>query len=249
MEIDWVTFTLEIVNFLILVWILQRFLYKPILQTIARRKAAIEKTLADAKSLHREAEDMEQRYRDRLAVWEEEKARLRVQAEGEVAAERARRMTALERLLAQEKEKHQALERRQWDDQRKQLEQEALVQGADFAARLLARLAAPELEKRLLRMVLEDLPQHAGDIAKEIHQVHANGEVPVNVASAFPLAEIERRDLEQGLRAVIGAKYSATYSVDPQLQAGLRIGIGPWVLRANLQDELKFFAETSHRAA
>jgi F-type H+-transporting ATPase subunit b len=248
-QINWVTFTLEIVNFLILVWILQRFLYKPILQSIARRKAAIEKTLADAKSLHKEAEDMEQRYRDRLAVWEEEKARLRMQAEGEVAAERARRMTALQHTLTQEREKHRALEQRQWDDQRKQLEQEALAQGAEFAARLLARLAAPDLEKRLLRMVLEDLPQHTDDVAKETRQLRANGEIPVNVASAFPLAENERRELEQGLRAVIGSTYSATYSVDPQLQAGLRIGIGPCVLRANLQDELKFFAETSHRAA
>lgn len=249
MEIDWFTFTLEIVNFLILVWILQRFLYKPILQTIALRKAAIEKTLADAKALRTEAEDMERRYRDRLAVWEEEKTRLRAQAEGEVAAERARRMTTLQRSLAQEKEKHRAQEQRQWADQRRQLEQEALAQGAEFAARLLARLAAPELEKRLLRMLLEDLPQHADDIAKETRQVLANGEVAVNVTSAFPLPEDGRRELEQRLRAMIGANCSPTYSVDPRLQAGLRIGIGPWVLRANLQDELKFFSETSHRAA
>ncbi len=48
MELNWTTFALEIVNFLILVWILKRFLYKPVLEAIARRKTAIDKTLSDA---------------------------------------------------------------------------------------------------------------------------------------------------------------------------------------------------------
>ena len=41
---------LEVVNFLVLVWMLKRFLYKPVLEAIAQRKAAIDKTLSDAAS-------------------------------------------------------------------------------------------------------------------------------------------------------------------------------------------------------
>ena len=40
MQIDWTTFALEIINFLVLVWILKRFLYRPVLDTLARRRAA-----------------------------------------------------------------------------------------------------------------------------------------------------------------------------------------------------------------
>ena len=39
MTLSWPTFILEIVNFLVLVWILKRFLYQPILQAIEERKA------------------------------------------------------------------------------------------------------------------------------------------------------------------------------------------------------------------
>ena len=53
MQLDWSTFILEILNFLILVWILKRFLYKPILTMIAERKAAIEQTLATSERTSR----------------------------------------------------------------------------------------------------------------------------------------------------------------------------------------------------
>lgn len=248
MEIDWVTFTLEIVNFLILVWILQRFLYKPILQTIARRKSAIEKTLADAKARQAEAEELERRYRDRLAVWEEEKAALRTQAEAEAETERARRLEALQQTLAQEREKHRALEQRQLSDRRNQLEQTALAQGAQFAEKLLARFAAPELETQLVHMVLQDLSQLPDDLVQEAHRTPPDAPIQVKIASAFPLPETERGALAQRLRDLLGANCALTHDVDPQLLAGLRIAIGPWVVRANLQDELQFFAETSHRA-
>ena len=249
MELDWVTFTLEIVNFLVLIWILQHFLYKPVMQTIARRKAAIDQTLADAKTRQADAENLERRYQDRLTVWEEEKARLRMQAETEVEAERTRRMAVLEQTLVREQEKHRALEQRQLSAQRQKLEHAALAQGAQFAAHLLARLAAPDLERRLVQMVVEDLPKLPEDIAQSVRQARPNSGYQVDVASAFPLAPAERDALERGLRAVTGADSATAYSVDAQLLAGLRVAVGPWILRANLQDELAFFAEASHRVA
>ena len=39
MELDWTTFVLEVINFLVLVWILRRYLYRPVLNTLAARKA------------------------------------------------------------------------------------------------------------------------------------------------------------------------------------------------------------------
>ncbi len=55
MELDWSTFLLQIINFLVLVWILNRFLYQPVMKVIAERKAAVEKTLADSERARAEA--------------------------------------------------------------------------------------------------------------------------------------------------------------------------------------------------
>ena len=48
MQFDWTTFALEIVNFLVLVWILRRFLYRPVTDVIARRAAEVEHRLTGA---------------------------------------------------------------------------------------------------------------------------------------------------------------------------------------------------------
>ncbi|MFZ1828872.1 MAG: F0F1 ATP synthase subunit B, partial [Candidatus Competibacteraceae bacterium] len=95
MAIDWTTFTLEIINFLVLVWLLKRFLYQPVLETLARRRAGIERTLSEAREVEIRADALRTQFENRLADWEQEKAALRVGFEQELTAERSRQMQAL----------------------------------------------------------------------------------------------------------------------------------------------------------
>ena len=56
MQIDWITFVAQIFNLFILVWILKRFLYQPILDVIEKRKNEINEKIDSATSLQRQAE-------------------------------------------------------------------------------------------------------------------------------------------------------------------------------------------------
>jgi F-type H+-transporting ATPase subunit b len=244
---DWLTFTLEIVNFLVLVWILKRFLYQPVLQTIARRKAGIEQSLEDAAARTQTAETLAAHYRDRLAEWEQEKQALRTQAAAEVDAERTRRMAALQDALDTETERQRAVTAREAEDQRRQLEYAATAQGARFAARLLERLATPELEGRLIALVLEDLAQLPAARRQALRDACRDGPGPVLVSSGFALPGTDREALLGALAQGLPAPPAAEFAVDPRLLAGVRVEIGPWVLQANLRDELAHFAEDAHR--
>ena len=247
MQLDWVSFALQIVNFLALVWILQRFLYRPVLQAIARRRAAIEQTLADAGARQTQAEALEQQYRDRLGAWEREKADLRAAALAQVEAERAQRMAALQQALDGEREKRLVVEQRQQREQQRRLAEEAAAQGARFAARLLARVAAPEVEARLVGMACEDLAALPEAQREAIGAACREAGGRVRVASAFRLGEDARRALLERLRAVVQPALEADFEQDAGLVAGLRIAIGSWVLRANVRDELVYFAEGAAR--
>jgi len=55
LQIDWLTVAAQIVNFLVLIWLLQRFLYKPITNAMRRREERIEDRLAEAKEAREEA--------------------------------------------------------------------------------------------------------------------------------------------------------------------------------------------------
>jgi len=123
-HIDWLTVTAQIVNFLILVWLLQRFLYRPITRAMALREARIEARLADAKSARQDAENEAQAWRDkqqdlddrRSAVIEEarrEAESMRDRLEAEIRAEMEERRGAWAEHLQEERaELEQALRKR-----------------------------------------------------------------------------------------------------------------------------------------
>ena len=243
MEFDWTTFALEIVNFLVLVWILKRFLYKPVTNAIAARKAAIEKTLAEARAVETAARSFKLQYENRMTDWESEKSKARAQLEKELEAERVRLRNSLQVSLAEERDRDRALEQRHAMEVRRELEEGAVVEGARFAARLLSRVACAELEERIRAMLIEELPRLKQSELQSLRMACQQTDARVTIASCYPLGEGERSALAQALDRLAARSVACEFAQDPELIAGLRISIGPWVLRCNLQDELKFFAE------
>jgi len=248
-ELNWTTFSLEILNFLILVWILKHFLYKPVLNVIAARRAKIEKTLTDAKAIEAEAQALKSQYETRQAEWQQEKDAARAKLAQEMVAERDRLTAVLESSLAEQREKAGVLEERQRGEWRRATEEKAIAHGAAFVARLLARVASPELEARLIDVTLEDLRQFPADQARSLVSGAGTASLAANVASAYRMDGERRKTLDNLLAALMGAKLALHFSEDPDLLAGLRVNVGSWVLHGNLHDELKFFSAADGRAS
>lgn len=246
MELNWSTFVLEIINFLVLVWILKRFLYKPVTEVIARRRAAIEKTLSDAQAMQSEAQTLKGQYESRLADWEREREKARLQLLDEIKAERARLMAALQAELAQEREKNRVLEQRRLDEVRRGMEAEATAQGGEFAARLLSRLASPELEGTIIAMVVEDLPALPEERKQTLRAACRESVSKVKITSAYPIDSEWRERLTRGMSELAGEAVSCEFIQDKSVIAGVRIAVGPWILRASLQDELEAFTKATY---
>ena len=242
MELSWPTFLLEIVNFLVLVWILKRFLYKPILQAIEQRKTLIEKNLADAQARQSEAEALEQQFQKRLADWENEKEKLRAGIIEEIAARRAQLLAALDDSLKQERDKARVLEERRLSELRSNAEAAGIASGVQFTARVLNRAAGAELEAKLITLALEDLESLPEDQIEDLRSACRNADLQIKVTSAFAISAAQRDAIERELRKLTQDSADVQFAEDSRLRAGLRISIGPWVLRANLSDELEFFA-------
>ncbi len=249
MALNWSTFLLEIVNFLVLVWLIKRYLYRPVRQIVDRRREEIETRLAEAETLRQNAEATQKRYESRLAEWEAEKQQARERLTQELEAERKRRLDTLVKELEAERNKAEELWERDKKEQARHLEEQALSLGAAFVAKLLQRLADRHLHQRLLAQVLEDLARWPAETAAGLRRVFQDNPAPVKVISAFALDEDERLGVGMTLNRLLGAGVEPAFAVDPDLLAGVRIDLGAYVLRANLNDELEFFAHgyDSHR--
>jgi F-type H+-transporting ATPase subunit b len=245
-ELNWSTFILEIINFLVLVWILKHFFYKPVLEVIAQRQAGIEKKLTEAKDMQASAEQLQTQYKGRLADWEQERQQARDTLSQEIEAERTRKLAELQALLEQEKEKVKVKEARLLADEQHKMEQTALKQGARFATYLLKQAAGPETEARLIELVIGTLSQQPAERIEVLRNTYGQTPESIKISSAFPISAKQRQQLKQALVSVTGLELPIHYQEDNDLVAGIAITIGAWVLAANLRDELHGFMELSH---
>lgn len=248
MEIDWTTFVLEIVNFLALVWILKRFLYRPILEVIARRRAGVEQTLDVARQSEARAAELKAQFENRLADWEREKAALRAGLESELAAERTRQQQALTQALTEERERQRAQEAHRQGELQRELETQAIALASRFATRLLSRLAGPALEARLVEVFIEDLAQLPEDQLAGLRSAAQTPAIRVLIASAFALDADQRRRIAAAIDDRLGRPLDLACQEDARLLAGLRVAVGPWQLDLSLAGELAAFAAAANHA-
>ena len=214
MGLDWSTFLLELFNFLILIWILKRFLYAPVKAAIEARRERVESVLAQANARREEADRMGQAYEARREAWEQERAQARAALDRELAAERARRLDALQAELQGRRDKAAILDERQAREAERHNQEAALSLAAGFGSRLLGRLADQALEARLLAMVIEDLPSLSPGHREALTATAGTEAASVQVRSAYPLNDDQRTALEAALSQAAG-------------QGGLRYAVRP----------------------
>lgn len=242
MELSWTTFVLEVINFLVLVWVLKRLFYAPVKRVIAARRAAVEKTLQDAESSKREAQELQSKYEGRLQEWELEKERQKEEFRKELGVERTKQLKLTESLVAEEREKAVAQEEKQDAERRMNEEREAMKQALVFAACILKDMACPELEAKIVDLVARQFSTCGAEgLPSSASQSWDHG-AAVRVRSAYPLTEPQRETLIAVLKNRLGAGAPVEFGVDGNLLAGLEIMLGSYVVRANLRDELDYFS-------
>jgi F-type H+-transporting ATPase subunit b len=152
----------------------------------------------------------------------------------------------LQAILEQERKKAQVTEQRRQGDAVRRIEETALVQGARFATRLLEQASGPDTQARLVELLTTGLGKLPAERIEALQNSHGKPLEAIVVVSAFALADDQRQRLQDTLSAIAGADTPVRFEEDSALLAGVRITIGPWVLGANLQDELKGFTELAY---
>ncbi len=246
MELDPLTIVLEIINFLVLIWLLKRFLFKPVKAAIARRQQDLEQAQLDARQQEQKAAALKQELQGKIDAWEQEKAEQQQDLQNQLSQQREQALEKVRAAAEAEKQRlHSVLEQDRAalaESTRRQAQQGAL----QLTGQLLQRLAGADLDQALLTMLLEDV--HKLPAAERERLANAlRHQNELQVTSARPLTDIQQQQLQQTLTAALGHPVKLQPTVDDQLISGLRLSIGPLILHANLADELEFFkAELQH---
>nr|WP_295837740.1 F0F1 ATP synthase subunit delta [uncultured Azospirillum sp.] len=236
MHIDGWTLLLQAVNFLILVWLLHRFLYRPILAVIAERQAATERVRTEAEAARQAAETARQTLEAQRTALPAERDRLIAAARAEAEAERA---ALLEKARG---EADHALEeaRSRLADERAQALDALQRHAADLGTQLATRLLRDAPANALTRPLLEDACAAVEALSGPQRHSLADGidPVPVRLAAAGPLSDDDTALARDRLAAALGRPVALELVEDPSLIAGVELHFAHSVVRRSWKQTL-----------
>jgi len=223
MLIDWFTVTAQVVNFLILVWLLKRFLYRPILDAIDAREKRIALALADADAKKTEAEKERDAFRHKNEEFDQQRAVLLSQATDEAKAERLRLLDA-----AREESDSLRAKRQEALISEQQSLDEALARRAQeevfaIARKALADLAGATLEERMADVFLRRLREMDDAAMAGLKSAFKASSSPLLVRTAFTLAPAQSAAIETALKETLGGEMQIQFETAPDLVSGIEI--------------------------
>jgi F-type H+-transporting ATPase subunit b len=237
MHLDWWTLALQTVNFAVLVWLLHRFLYRPVLRLIESRKAEVQQQYADAKAAEVSADA-------RLAAVEAERAGIAAERDAalKAAAAQIEEMTAARRAQS-EREARALLEggRKTLASERQQAladaQQLALELGAQFAQQLLAAVPMALRAEAWIGSIEQYLRDLAPPERDALRRQLAAGAALI-VATAAPLPSTTADSWRERLRALLGKTLTVDFEVRPELIAGAELRFPTAALRFSWESAL-----------
>jgi F-type H+-transporting ATPase subunit b len=223
MLIDWFTVGAQALNFLILVCLLKRFLYKPILNAIDAREKLIAKELADADVKKAEAQKERDEFQKKKEAFDQQRTALLAKATDEAKVERQRLLDEARKAADALSAKHQDALRSDAQNLKQAISR--LTQKEVFAItrKALADLATVSLEERMGDVFdrrLRELNGHAKIVLGEA--LKKNSE-PALVRSTFELPASQRAAIQNALNETFSAEIQLRFETAPDLVSGIEL--------------------------
>lgn len=254
MSIDWVTVVAQTVNFLILVWLLHRFLYAPITKAVRARESRIQERLDEAAESRRFSKAEDERLRSEWDRLSQERTALLAKAQAEAAETKV----ALERQARAETAELRETWRREIEGEREafiaNLRESTARQFFVVAREAIGNLAGQALDDALVDRFAEQLealdPRRLQSLTDEAEEEHFE----VTLASSHPVIDQAKERIASVVCERLSPKINITYAVDERLAFGVELIIGGQTVAWGLdgyfkQLEEQMLAELAHASS
>jgi F-type H+-transporting ATPase subunit b len=222
MLIDWFTVGAQVVNFVILVWLLKRFLYKPILDAIDAREKRIAAEFADADRKKADAQGQRDEFENKSRAFDEQRGALLTKATDEAKTER-------ERLLDEARKESEGVRAREANQRRDdgarlsgEIARLAKEEVFGITRKTLADLATATLEERMAEVFTRRLHEMDGN-AKEALAAALRSSEPALVRSTFDLPNAQKADIQNALNVSFSAEVRLRFETAKEALCGIEL--------------------------
>ncbi len=240
MLVDWFTVGAQVLNFVVLVWLMKRFLYQPVLEAIAAREKRIADQIAAAAAKETQAATERKTFEDKNAAFDQQRAGLldkataHATAEGLRLADEARK--AADALAAQ---RQQALA-----TQAAHLQQLIAGRAAHevfaVARKTLTDLANVSLEERMVEVFTRRLSELPGPARDQLGAVLNEGVESALVRSHFELDADQHGAIRNAVNVAFSADVPLRFETAGDTVCGIELSAGgqklAWTIDGYLRD-------------
>ncbi len=223
---DWFTLAAQIMNFLILVFLLKHFLYNKIIEVMEKRKQRIASKLDEAQQKKESAEQKVQEYDSKLEELETTRKEKLKEAEEEAETRHKELLKEARQEVEQSREEWQKAleqEKQQFLNDVRQMTGEQIYA---VTRRLLKDLAGEDVEQQVVRKFLEQLQQlqetdeETYHTLQELPQDH-----PLYVTSAFELSKDLQTQISDTLKQFAQRDSDIEFTRNSELLGGIELRV------------------------
>ncbi len=238
MQINWFTVIAQLFNFILLVWLMKRFLYAPILTAIDEREKKIKAQLADAKVQKAEAQKEQAEFVAKNADFDQHKKSLMETVLAESEVERQKLLNAArtdaEILRTKQAKSLQETQANLQTNLAKKTQQAVF----SLTQKALADLASVSLESQSVAVFIERLDHLKADEKQAFVAAFQAGKLPVQVQSAFTLSASQQTEVKAALTKLLDSETACEFTTDPALISGISLAANGYKLAWSVADYL-----------
>lgn len=223
MQIDWFTVGAQIANFLILVFLLKRFLYGPVVRAMDEREKRVTDRLRDAKEREEAADERTQEFEQKSRDLEQRRQDVLEKARQE-ADDRRRELVAeaREEVESQRERWRKELERER-ETFLRDLRREAASWLAGGVRRACRDLASVDLEQRMISVFQDRLRKLEGDPLEQLAETVRSSEKPLTLVTSFELDEAQQEELQDTLQQALDESVELRFAESADLVCGIEL--------------------------
>ncbi len=221
--IDWFTIGAQALNFVILIWLMKRFLYQPILNAIDEREKRIAQELADADATRNEARKERDEFQQKNAEFDDERAALLSKATDEAKGER-------EQLFAEARKAADALSatreeilKREHRDLTDEISRRTQDEVFAIARKALTDLADASFEERISHVFTQQVRELSDESKGRLAGALKSASEPAIVRSAFDLPDEAHAAIQTALNETFSADIPLRFETTPHLVGGIEL--------------------------
>jgi F-type H+-transporting ATPase subunit b len=223
MPISWFTVVAQAINFLLLVWLLKRFLYKPILDAIDKRERGISTKLAETEAKKADAQKERDDFQHKSEAFDQERAALLQRAKEEAKTERQRLLDETVKEADSLRAKRQEALRNEKQNLNQSISRWAQREVFAIARKTLKDLASTSLEERMGEAFVFRLRELNGTTKEQLSAALEASVQPARVCSAFDLPPAQRKLIEAAIKEIGAPETRVQFETAPELISGIEL--------------------------